>query len=117
MKRGFIISLRSPIDSQTNGQHAMNRHQSLDGKVMVFWDSHRIIFIDYLKKGKTNDSDYYIALLERLKEEILENGPICKRKKCCFTWTMHRVTNQLKRWQNCMKWTSNFFRTLHTLLV
>ncbi|KAL7725070.1 hypothetical protein ACLKA6_010344 [Drosophila palustris] len=43
--------------------------QQLAGKVMasVFWDAHGIIFIDYLQKGQTINSDYYMALLERLK--------------------------------------------------
>ncbi|CAH2108195.1 unnamed protein product [Euphydryas editha] len=36
----------------------------------VFWDAHRIIFIDYLGRGKTINSDYYIALLEHFKDEI-----------------------------------------------
>ena len=34
--------------------------QQSAGKVMasVFWDAHGIIFIDYLEKGKTINSDY-----------------------------------------------------------
>ena len=28
----------------------------------VFWDSSGIIFIDYLEKGKTINSDYYCAI-------------------------------------------------------
>ena len=49
--------------------------QSL-GKVIasVFWYTQGIKFIDYLEKGKTITSDYYIALLmlmlERLKGKI-----------------------------------------------
>lgn len=52
--------------------------QQSAGKVMasVFWDAHGIIFIDYLEKGRTINSDYYIALLDRLKDEIAENGCI-----------------------------------------
>ena len=43
----------------------------------VFWDAHDIIFIDYLVKGKTINSVYYMALLERLKAEIeKKNGSI-----------------------------------------
>lgn len=38
--------------------------------VSVFWDAHGIIFIDKLEKGKTINSDYYMALLERLKVEM-----------------------------------------------
>ena len=30
--------------------------------------------VDYLEKGKTINSEYYCALLERLKAEIAENG-------------------------------------------
>ena len=46
--------------------------QTAAGKVMasVFWDSHGILFIDYLEKGETINSEYYMALLERLKAEI-----------------------------------------------
>ncbi|QQP54963.1 Mariner transposase, partial [Caligus rogercresseyi] len=46
--------------------------QQSAGKVMasVFWDAHGIIFIDYLEKGKPINSDYYIALLKRLNDEI-----------------------------------------------
>ena len=40
--------------------------QQWAGKVMasVFWDMHVILFIKYFKKGKTINSDYYIALLD-----------------------------------------------------
>ncbi|KAK9884358.1 hypothetical protein WA026_005307 [Henosepilachna vigintioctopunctata] len=41
----------------------------------LFWDEHGIIFIDYLEKGRTINSDYYIALLDRLKDEIAEKRP------------------------------------------
>ena len=60
--------------------------QQSTGKVMasVFWDAHGIIFIDYLEKGKTINSDYYIAQLERLKDEIAEKRPHLKKKKVLF---------------------------------
>lgn len=60
--------------------------QQSAGKVMasVFWDAHGIIFIDYLEKGKTINSDYYIALLERLKVEIAKKRPHMKKKKVLF---------------------------------
>lgn len=60
--------------------------QQSAGKVMasVFWDAHGIIFIDYLEKGKTINSDYYIAMLERLKTEIAEKRPHLKKKKVLF---------------------------------
>ena len=40
----------------------------------VFWDAHGILFIDYLKKGKTINIDYYMALLDRLIERTREFG-------------------------------------------
>jgi hypothetical protein len=42
--------------------------QQSAGKVMtsLFWDIKGVIFIDYLEKRKTIDSDFYIVLLERL---------------------------------------------------
>lgn len=60
--------------------------QKSAGKVMasVFWDAHGIIFIDYLEKGKTINSDYYMALLERLKVEIAAKRPHMKKKKVLF---------------------------------
>ncbi|GFW18407.1 mariner Mos1 transposase [Trichonephila clavipes] len=60
--------------------------QKSSGNVMtsVFWDTHGIILIDYLKRGKTINSDYYVALLERLKDEIVEKRPYLKKKKVLF---------------------------------
>ena len=47
------------------------------GKVLasVFWDAHDILFIDYLEKAKTINSEYYMALLMRLKKEIARKRP------------------------------------------
>lgn len=60
--------------------------QQSAGKVMasVFWDAHGIIFIDYLQKGQTINSEYYIALLERLKVEIARKRPHLSKKKVLF---------------------------------
>ncbi|KAL7723768.1 hypothetical protein ACLKA6_017266 [Drosophila palustris] len=60
--------------------------QQLAGKVMasVFWDAHGIIFIDYLQKGQTINSDYYMALLERLKDKIAKKRPHMAKKKVLF---------------------------------
>lgn len=60
--------------------------QQSAGKVMasVFWDTHGILFIDYLEKGKTINSDYYCALLDRLKDEIALKRPHMKKKKILF---------------------------------
>lgn len=60
--------------------------QQSAGKIMasVFWDAHGILFIDYLEKGRTINSDYYIALLERLKDEIAKKRPHMAKKKVRF---------------------------------
>ncbi|KAF7280076.1 hypothetical protein GWI33_006427 [Rhynchophorus ferrugineus] len=57
--------------------------QQSAGKVMAsaFWDAHGIIFNDYLEKGRTINSDYYIALLDHLKDEIAEKQTHLKKKK------------------------------------
>ena len=49
------------------------------GKVLasVFWD---ILFIDYLEKVWTINSEYYIALSVYLKEEIAKKQPKMKKK-------------------------------------
>lgn len=60
--------------------------QQSAGKVMasVFWDAHGIIFIDYLQKGQNINSDYYCALLDRLKAEIAAKRPHMAKKKVLF---------------------------------
>ncbi|KAF7284115.1 hypothetical protein GWI33_022574 [Rhynchophorus ferrugineus] len=48
----------------------------------VFWDAHGIIFIDYLEKGMTINSDYYgLALLDRLTDKIAEKWLHLKKQK------------------------------------
>jgi hypothetical protein len=44
------------------------------------WDARGIIFIDYLEKGQTINSEYNMALLERLNDEIKKKGPDLKKK-------------------------------------
>ena len=50
--------------------------QTSVGKVLasVFWDVQIILFLDYLEKGRTINSEYYIALLVHLKKEIAKNS-------------------------------------------
>jgi len=56
------------------------------GKVMatVFWDSHGVIFIDYLQKGKTITGAYYASLLDKLEAELAEKRPHLQKKKILF---------------------------------
>ena len=53
------------------------------GKVLtsIFWDAQDILYIDYLEKGRTINSKYYIALL---KEEIPQNWSQMKKEKVLF---------------------------------
>ena len=56
--------------------------QTSAGKVLafVFWDAQGILFINYLEKGRTINSEYYITLLVCLKEEIDKKQPQMKKK-------------------------------------
>ena len=56
------------------------------GKVMatVFWNSHGVILIDYLQKGKTITEAYYVSLLDKLKAKIAEKRPHLQKKKILF---------------------------------
>jgi [histone H3]-lysine36 N-dimethyltransferase SETMAR len=56
------------------------------GKVIAskFWDAHGIIFIDYLKKGQVINSEYDVAFLERLNDEIKQKLHHFKKKKVLF---------------------------------
>ena len=60
--------------------------QQCAGKVMasVFWDAHSILFNDYLEKGKTINSVYYMALLDRLSTEIKKKRLHIQKKKMLF---------------------------------
>lgn len=62
------------------------RTQQSAGKVLasVFWDSSGILFIDYLEKGKTINSDYYCELLDRLKDEYTKKRSYLSKKKPIF---------------------------------
>ena len=118
--RQSITSLRGQISSQLSGQQEVKNVQNdqRHSKVLAseFWDSEGILFIDYLEKGRTINSEYYIALLMCLKEEIVKKGHKW-RKKCSFTKTMHCVTNQSQQWQNYMNCTLNCFCTLIILQI
>jgi hypothetical protein len=46
----------------------------------ILWDARDIIFIDYLEKGQTINSGYYMALLEHLNDEIKQKRPHLKKK-------------------------------------
>ena len=60
--------------------------QTFAGKVLasVFWDAQGILFIDYLEKERTINSDYYITLLVRLKKEIAPKTSTNEEEKAIF---------------------------------
>ena len=47
------------------------------GKAMafIFWDAEGILFIDFLPKDRTINSEYYCDLLEQLREAIDKKRP------------------------------------------
>ena len=59
-------------------------------KVMasIFLDTHKIIFIGHLQKGKKFNGEYYANLLWLLKDEIKKNVYIWRKRKCCFIKTV-----------------------------
>ena len=61
--------------------------QTSVGKVLasVFWDALGILFIDYLEKGRTINSEYYIALLVHLKEEIAKKTATNEEEKSALS--------------------------------
>ena len=67
-------SNRQPAEWTATGENRPKqpKMQTSAGKVLasVFWDVQGIVFIDYLEKERTINSEYYIALLVHLKEEI-----------------------------------------------
>ena len=62
----------------------------------VFWDAQGIIFTDYLEKGKTINSDYYTALLVRLKAEIVKKRQHMAKKKLLFHQENAPCTKSIK---------------------
>ena len=79
---------KSSSDWTAAGENCPKRPktQQWAGKVMasVFWDAHDILFIDYLENSKTINSDYYMALLDRLSGEIKKKRPHMQEKKVLF---------------------------------
>ena len=90
IKHGSTTSLWSQVGSQLSGAGESHRKrpktQTSASKVLgsVFWDGQAILCIDYLEKRRTINSECYIALLVRLKEEIDQKRPQRKKKKVLF---------------------------------
>lgn len=63
-----------------------------------------IIFRDYFEIRKSVCSIYRIIWMKKSRKK---KGCIWKRKKCCFTKTMHWLSQLWTRWQNGMNWTNS----------
>ena len=84
------INYRTPeTKSQSNmwtgsGESAPKKAKTVPsaGKVMVtiFWESHGIILMDYLQKGKTITEEYYASLLNRFEAILKEKRPHLAKK-------------------------------------
>ena len=93
----FTLELnRQSAEWTAAGKSRPKRPKMQTSKVLtsVFWDVQCILFINYLKKGSTINSQYFITLLAHLKEEITKKCPRMKKKKCSFTKTMHHVISR-----------------------
>ena len=60
-----ILSAEWTAAGESRPKEPKTRQWSAKLIASVFWDAHGILFIDYLEKGKTINSDYYMALLDR----------------------------------------------------
>ena len=88
MKHGSTASLESNRQSAewtAAGESRSKRPktQISVSKVLayIFWDAQGILFIDFLEKGRSINSEYYIALVVRLKKEIAKKNGHKWRKK------------------------------------
>ena len=72
-------SNRQSAEWTAKGKNCSKRSktQISTGKVLasVCFNAHAILFINYLEKGRTINSEYYMTLLVRLKAEIAKNDP------------------------------------------
>lgn len=83
--------------SKRDVQYGRTKRPKIETSILVrfyppfFWVAKSTLFIEYIDKRRTIKSEYFIALLMILKEEIArKNYPNWRRKKCSFTNTIHR---------------------------
>ena len=81
----FISNWHSAEWIATSETRPSDQTPSSDVMASVFWDSQGILFIDYLEKGRTFYSEYYIASLVRLKEEIAKKTAINEEEKSALS--------------------------------
>jgi hypothetical protein len=78
----MAASQHSRVQSTVSRIQSVERHKGQLASVLP--DARGIIFIDYLEKGQTINRNYYMALLERLNDEIKKKTALFEVKKCCF---------------------------------
>jgi len=80
------IHFYTPESATGESRPKRPKNQKSAGKVMlsVFWDVNGILFIDFLDKDKIMNSEYYMALLDRLTAEIMIKRPYIQDKKVLF---------------------------------
>ena len=90
MKHGSTISLRSQTDSQLSGQQQVKaaqsdqRHKYQQARFWPLYLGMRNVFSSSITLRRTTNSEYYIALLVHLKEEIAKKWSQVKNKKVLF---------------------------------
>ena len=98
----FVLVVRAQKPYQVQVVQIRSLHQKWSIKSMIlFWmtrkwnrlgklwlvffvDAHGEFFINYLEKGRSITGAYYLALLNRLVDEIRKNRPHLKKKKILF---------------------------------
>ena len=109
-----IIRLKinnSPNNEQNQVKHLQNRQKQFYLRIRLwrifFWDSKRIIFIDYPEKGKAYNDVYYNVYYNVWVTKWRKNYSIWQRKESCFTIRMHLLIGQLLRRLKSTNWISN----------
>jgi hypothetical protein len=100
-------------NSETKEQSKERRHsgsprpkkfktQKLSGKVLafVFWGQDGILLVDYLEKGATITVEYCVALLDKLKQQLISKRRGKLSKETCFFKTMFLLTRRPLRKRN-----------------
>ena len=79
---------------------------------IVFWDNIGILLIDWVPHGATINSQYYITVLENLRESIKENRRGKLTRGCCFCTTTPARTRVMKLQLLYSDWGLKYYSTL-----
>jgi hypothetical protein len=93
MKLGSIYMIQRPKNTPRNGDIVVPcvKTQKSSSKVLasVFWDKDGIFLVDYLGKVATITAEYYFALIDKLKQQLVSkrrsklSKGICSSRQCC----------------------------------